>query len=307
MNINNSHQLDSAREAISRGDKKGAQQILAGILNQDSQNTEAWLLLADILDNPQHRIDCLKRVLQINPSNVIARRRLDELMGGYNKSTIKQQTAQIKSPNAQPKAPRKKNNTWIIVFGALFLVACGCIALFYFIGSMGSSLSSPSSTTSTGTSMPQKPLSDLALNKSEIEFAIQNIAPLTVNPPQDSCNIPTSLQCYETGYTSSEGDVLILVLARFSSPSEASNFGTGVKVQKEQIEHATDLNLPTTAGNYRWLDSGFISGAPMYYGGANENNVAILIEWGRTSVFVSQDEAIQTFSRLLDAQLNKLR
>ena len=74
-----SRQLNNAREAIARGDKKTAQQILANILSHDNQNVDAWLLLADILDNPQHRIESLKRVLQINPNNVIANRRLQEI------------------------------------------------------------------------------------------------------------------------------------------------------------------------------------------------------------------------------------
>jgi hypothetical protein len=149
MKIDPSPQLNSAREAISRGDKKTAQQILAGILNQDNKNADAWLLLADILDNPEHRIDCLRRVLQINPNNVIAKRRLDELMGVQSKSGNKQQATPIKSTNTSQKTPRKKNNTWIIVIGLLFLVACGCVVLFYIVGNMGGALSSLSNISST--------------------------------------------------------------------------------------------------------------------------------------------------------------
>lgn len=137
MTIDSSHQLNNAREAISRGDKKMAQQILAGILNQDSQNTDAWLLLADILDNPEHRIDSLKHVLQINPDNVIAKRRLDELIGGENKRVIGQQPMPVRHSNPPPGIPKKKNNTWIILLGALFLAGAGCVFLLFLGALMG--------------------------------------------------------------------------------------------------------------------------------------------------------------------------
>jgi hypothetical protein len=88
--------LNNVREAISRGDKKTAQQILADILNHDSQNVDAWLLLADIVENPHHRIECLKRVLQINPNNIIAKRRLEEI-------TIQKRTESPSTPVSQPK------------------------------------------------------------------------------------------------------------------------------------------------------------------------------------------------------------
>ena len=151
--------------AISRGDKNTAQQILANILNQESQNADAWLLLADILDNPEQRIDCLKRVLKINPNNVIAKRRLDELIGGHSNNSNKPQATPIKSQNNLPKGPKKKNNTWIIVLGALILVACGCITFIYFMGNMGRSVSPP-------VSLPPHLVNDLYDNGNMIDYFI---------------------------------------------------------------------------------------------------------------------------------------
>ena len=48
-------------------------------------------------------------------------------------------------------------------------------------------------------------------------------------------------------------------------------------------------------------------GNGLYYGGANEDDIAVFITWGRTSIAISQDEAIQVFSRLLDAQIKKIK
>jgi thioredoxin-like negative regulator of GroEL len=93
MTIDNSNQLNNARKAISKGDKKTAQQILAGIINEDSNNVDAWLMLAEILDDPEHRIESLKRVLAINPNNVIAARRLSELTQVSYKQSNKDQVS----------------------------------------------------------------------------------------------------------------------------------------------------------------------------------------------------------------------
>src|SRR5271157_5584173 len=103
MTDNYSRPLNDAREAISRGDKKTAQQILADILNHDNQNVDAWLLLADILDNPQHRIESLKRVLQISPNNVIAKRRLQEITIQERIETPSTRTAEVKQEISSPE------------------------------------------------------------------------------------------------------------------------------------------------------------------------------------------------------------
>ncbi len=164
MAIDSSHQLNNAREAISRDDKKTAQQILAGILNQDNQNIDAWLLLADILDNPEYRIDSLKHVLQINPDNVIAKRRLDELVGIENKRVIGQHPPPVRTSNSPPRIPKKKNNTWLILLGLLFLVAAGCVVLLFLGALMGGG--------NPPTSLPPHIVNDLYYGKVTVDYYI---------------------------------------------------------------------------------------------------------------------------------------
>jgi hypothetical protein len=72
--------IKNAQEAISLGDRLTARKILVGILNQDSHNEDAWLLLSYAVDDTKHKIDSLNRVLLINPNNVIAKTRLDDLL-----------------------------------------------------------------------------------------------------------------------------------------------------------------------------------------------------------------------------------
>ena len=124
MATNSSDQLNRAREAISKGDNKTAQQILAGILAQDNQSVEAWLLLSDVLENPEQRIESLKRVLQINPNNAVVKRRLDDLLG-VSHPTINTDQSGLRKTSVPPK---KKNNSLIIVLILSFLGVCTCIS-----------------------------------------------------------------------------------------------------------------------------------------------------------------------------------
>ena len=140
MNNDYSSKLNNAREAISRGDKKTAQQILADILNHDNQNVDAWLLLADILDNPQHRIESLKRVLQISPNNVIAKKRLDELTVSHTQIDDRRQVMPSKISNASARIPTKTKKTSPIILGLMFLAACALVILIAIIAINSSSL-----------------------------------------------------------------------------------------------------------------------------------------------------------------------
>lgn len=129
-----------------------------------------------------------------------------------------------------------------------------------------------------------------------------------MEPDSSKCasNLQGLLECYHSGYTSSDGDFFILELDRFATHQQAEDFGISMETVNEQNYHATQVNIPTTVDNYRWLVESYVSGSPAYEGGACEDEVAILIDWGRTSIPVSQDEALQAFSRLLDAQISRI-
>ena len=153
---------------------------------------------------------------------------------------------------------------------------------------------------------PLKPLSELALSGSDIQYYLNSGASLQPASSQCSSSPQEFLECFRSEYTSSDGDFFVLELSRFATQEQAENFGIGMETVDEQQEHATGVNIPTTVDNYRWLVEYYLSGSPTYEGGACEDGVAILIDWGRTSTPVSQDEAVQAFSRLLDAQISRI-
>lgn len=68
-----------AKKAAGENDIATAQKILKKIINQDPNNVDAWLTLADIVEKPELTIKCLQWVLKIDPENKAARQRLHSL------------------------------------------------------------------------------------------------------------------------------------------------------------------------------------------------------------------------------------
>lgn len=61
--------MDSLSEQVSTLVEQGrigeARRLLAGILQQDPKNAQAWAMMADLVDNPQYEAECLRRVTRI--------------------------------------------------------------------------------------------------------------------------------------------------------------------------------------------------------------------------------------------------
>jgi cytochrome c-type biogenesis protein CcmH/NrfG len=63
--------------SLSSALRKKAEEIQAEVVRQEPGNTRAWYLLSQEVEQPAQGVDCLKRVLAIDPDNVQAKR--DEL------------------------------------------------------------------------------------------------------------------------------------------------------------------------------------------------------------------------------------
>lgn len=71
--------FEQAKLLAAQGNKSGASAILVDVITHEPRNEAAWLLLSEVVWKKEHAIDCLERVLKLNPSNEQARRRLEEL------------------------------------------------------------------------------------------------------------------------------------------------------------------------------------------------------------------------------------
>ena len=87
--------LQQAIEAIKSGDKSTGGDILIKILEADGNNEQAWLWLTQTGLPIDESIECLQKVLEINPNNEVAQ-------GGLKKLQERQARAQ-KPPAAKPQ------------------------------------------------------------------------------------------------------------------------------------------------------------------------------------------------------------
>jgi hypothetical protein len=105
---------------IKSGQRDEARQRLLAILKNEPDNEIAWQWMYSVCRNDEERIGCLKRILQINPSNSSARLQLEKLQG----------TAVLRpQPVVTPKpVPSKNKNIYILIAAIAFmLVVCCCI------------------------------------------------------------------------------------------------------------------------------------------------------------------------------------
>jgi len=69
-----------ASQAAASGDKVAARSLLDELIFEQPDNEQAWLLLADMVEDLNEVYDCLQHVLAINPQNQAARQKLDALL-----------------------------------------------------------------------------------------------------------------------------------------------------------------------------------------------------------------------------------
>lgn len=128
--------IQEAMQKASDGDVKSAQGILANVLRHEPRNARAWYLLSQIVGDRNREIDCLKKVLEIEPNSHQAKIRLQKLqqIGVQIQPTpsvpkIQQTPTQIQPapsiPKVQPIA--KKPSSLLIILISIFVVMGLCI------------------------------------------------------------------------------------------------------------------------------------------------------------------------------------
>ena len=93
-------ELDQAKDAIQQGDHSKARSILRKVLEQEPRNLEAWLLFAEAAQKQEHTVQCLERVLILDPGNATATARLESLRS----------VAPLETPTVQENIPAAPAN-----------------------------------------------------------------------------------------------------------------------------------------------------------------------------------------------------
>lgn len=65
--------LQAAVAALDSGDRDRAQKLLVHVLREHPHNDQAWVLLAEAVEEPARQRECLERALRLNPANEVAR------------------------------------------------------------------------------------------------------------------------------------------------------------------------------------------------------------------------------------------
>jgi endonuclease YncB( thermonuclease family) len=93
------------------GNKRRAKEILAGAVRREPQNARVWYLLSQVVEGPEQAVECLNRVLAIDPDNLQAKARLEKL---------RSEPVRLKP---------KKSSVGVLIWVALAIVACVGIPL----------------------------------------------------------------------------------------------------------------------------------------------------------------------------------
>jgi hypothetical protein len=77
-----SQQLQEAVTAARAGETETAQRLLAGILEENPDDVQAWFLLGHLVDSETKQIAYLKKTVALDPTHAKARQRLGQLQVG---------------------------------------------------------------------------------------------------------------------------------------------------------------------------------------------------------------------------------
>ncbi|MBI3244639.1 MAG: hypothetical protein HYZ49_20360 [Chloroflexi bacterium] len=131
--------LQQAQDAIKQGDKDQARNLLKAVISQDPNNEEALMLYAGIAEKREYAILCLKKVIQLNPSNHAARQWLEKLSADSASPPTATQprpevipsSIQRLQPGQQPLPPKRtsKTNRALVILAVSFLAvaAASCV------------------------------------------------------------------------------------------------------------------------------------------------------------------------------------
>src|SRR5689334_18526232 len=75
-------QSSTIRQAITlskNGDRTGARRLISGVLKDDPRNADAWVVMAQIVEDRSEAIACVKKALSFRPDDEHARRYLEYL------------------------------------------------------------------------------------------------------------------------------------------------------------------------------------------------------------------------------------
>jgi hypothetical protein len=105
MSQPDSDSIAQAQEYIRSKQLPKAQRLLVEYIKKNPNSEQAWYVLSTAVDDPRKQIECLQRVLRINPANAEAQTRLMQVMAAQAAPTAAEQSAASEPPPDLPIQP----------------------------------------------------------------------------------------------------------------------------------------------------------------------------------------------------------
>lgn len=118
--------LQQAEQFLRSGDKQSALPLLVKHVRENPNSARGWWMLSFAVPDLKRQIECVERVLQIDPKNSSAHARLQTLKGNPSASSL---TSAVKP------APKKKNPQFL-QYAMLSILGCAVVGLLGFSTAM---------------------------------------------------------------------------------------------------------------------------------------------------------------------------
>ncbi len=124
--------LSQAKELLRAGQKQEARNLLNKYLQQNPNSEQGWWIMSFAVDNPDQQIQCLKKILQINPDRHKVREKLEELTGEkqVGKQVVGRMSSKDNGRRVDNKSKKKSSWRWIAPLLVCVLIIISLVLYF---------------------------------------------------------------------------------------------------------------------------------------------------------------------------------
>lgn len=128
MNSTDNELLQKAEQFLREGKKQQAAPLLEEYLRGNINSARGWWALSFAVSEVEEQIECVERILKLNPTHTAAQARLEKLRSAA--------PASIRETSAKVRTPHKKKQNQALQYSVLAVMGCIALALVGFAGVM---------------------------------------------------------------------------------------------------------------------------------------------------------------------------
>lgn len=128
MNSTDNELLQKAEQLLREGKRQQAAPLLEEYLRGNINSARGWWALSFAVSEVEEQIECVERILKLNPTHTAAQARLEKLRSAA--------PASIREASAKVRTPHKKKQNQTLQYSVLAVMGCIALALVGFAGVM---------------------------------------------------------------------------------------------------------------------------------------------------------------------------